>query len=67
MVLFISTKMDAHANVATPLSKVAKPPPAAKRGVHIIYLETLNSAPCDSTAAADNFYLQFCASDFAGV
>jgi hypothetical protein len=59
--------MDAQ-NVATiATSKVAKPPPAAKRGVCIIDLKTLNSVPSDSTAAVDDFYLQFCASGFAGV
>ncbi len=54
------------ANVAK-ISKVATPPPAAKRGVHIIDWETLNSAPVESNAAANDFYLQFCASGFAGV
>ncbi len=54
------------ANVAT-ISKVATPPPAAKRGVHIIDWETLNSAPVESNAAKDDFWEQFCASGFAGV
>ena len=54
-------------NVATPLSKVAKPPPAAKRGVHIKLPNDEHLVSWDSTAAADDFYLQFCASGFAGV